>query len=90
MIVKRTVKELIGALKKLPQDAIVFVASDSEQNSVSPFMDISTGVLGQKVHMPAGDFGLKEDFDYIDGDFFTYVDKNLDYGKKYIIINPSL
>lgn len=90
MIQKHTVKQLIQVLKKLPQDALVFVASDSEQNTVSPMMDVSTGTLGKKVHMPAGDFGLKEDFDYIDGDFFTYVDKNLDYGKEYIIINPSL
>lgn len=90
MIVKRTVKELIGTLKKLPQDAIVFVASDSEQNEVSPFMDVSTGVIGQKVHMPAGEYGLKEDFDYVDGDFFRFIDLKLDFGKPYVILNPSL
>lgn len=90
MTTRHTVKQLIQILNKLPQDAIVFVASDSEQNEVSPMMDISTGTLGLPVKMKAGEFGLKEDFEYVDGDFFRGVDLTLDKGTQYVIINPTL
>lgn len=90
MAIKRTVKELIHILKTLPQDALVFVASDSEQNEVSPMMDISTGTLGKTVVMKAGEYGLKQDYTYVDGDFFRDVDMSTDKGKDCVIINPTL
>lgn len=81
---KLTVLSLIDVLKKLPKDAYVFVASDSEQNEVSPLMDISVGELGKKIEFDDGKFS------FIAGDDFHGVDLTLDKGRKYVILNPSL
>ena len=53
-------------------------------------MDISTGTLGKTVVMKAGEYGLKKDYTYVDGDFFRDVDMSTDKGKDYVIINPTL
>lgn len=81
---KLTVLSLINALQKLPKDAYVFVASDSEQNEVSPLLDISKGELGKKIEFDDGKFS------FIAGDNFHGVDLTLDKGRKYVILNPSL
>lgn len=81
---KLTVQSLMNVLKTLPRDAIVFVASDSEQNEVSLMMDISVGELGKKIEFDDGKFS------YIDGDNFHGVDMDVDKGRPYVIINPTL
>lgn len=81
---KMTVQSLINTLKRLPNDAYVFVASDSEQNEVSPLMDISVGELGKKIEFDDGKFS------FIAGDDFHGVDLSLDSGRQYVILNPTL
>ncbi len=79
-----TVKDLIKYLTTLKEDAIVFIASDSEQNTVSPFYDVSIGTIGKPIIYNGQDYGIKE------GDDFECFDYNENIDKPYVVLNPML
>lgn len=79
-----TVKKLIEELKKCPQEALVFCASDSEENEISPFGCIQGGKVGTEYKMPNGKVY------YVDGKNFEYFDFEKNKGKRFIVIAPSL
>jgi len=59
-----TVKELIEALQKLPQDHQVLIASDAEGNDINNFEDLSVGYFGKPGEINPWDNGYVDEADW--------------------------
>lgn len=79
-----TVKELKNLLSKMPDNAIIMCASDSEHNSVSPLLEINNGRIGTSYCFE------DPEYNYCDGEDFECFDYKANKGKDYIIFTPTL
>ena len=83
----KTVKELKELLASCADDDIVFMSSDEEGNTVSNWLDASTGILGTPYTFDGFDgkpIVLKDGEDYVG------VDLTKDHGKRYGLLYPSV
>lgn len=78
-----TIKEFKAILDKYSDNALVLVACDSEQNTVSPLLGLESGVIGTK-------YQYGDDYVYEDGKDFECFDYEANKGKQYIIIVPKI
>ena len=78
-----TVKQLKEQLKYFPDNAVVVLASDPEQNSMSVAQPkLAIGTIGEKVDLP------EYNYSFIDGTDIDGVDIEQDKGIKYCLIQP--
>lgn len=82
-----TVKDMKTILKKLPDDAIVCMYSDSEGNSQSTALDFYVDEVG-KIHTVQGN--LDKEYKFIGGEDIFGIDQEKDKGKLILILVPSL
>jgi hypothetical protein len=82
-LIRLTVKDLKEAMKGLPNDALVMISSDCEQNNVSPLKAIDTGKIG-------GTWCFEDPEDnFTEGEDFIGINMKKDKYKDYIILIPS-
>lgn len=79
-----TVGDLIKDLQTYPRKAIVVMASDPEQNSISVIDKTYYGKIGKKIKIKSEN----KDFEFIDGEDFTGISMDEDKGKPYCLITP--
>lgn len=82
-----TVKDMKTILKKLPDDTIVCMYSDSEGNNTSTALDFYVDEVG-KVHTVQDN--LDKEFKFIGGEDIFGIDQEKDKGKPILILVPSL